>query len=93
MTTSKKSNRMNKRGEIIILTIGAILLISSIVAGGLYSEKIVSKFRYIGDCNIMTVYDSAKCNVNDIKEEYKVNFEDKEIALSKGYKEADCNFK
>ena len=76
-----------------VIILSGILLVTSLIVGGIYSEGIISKYQYVGDANSSIVYDSAKCSLEDIKVENRIFFNNKEEALSKGFHDAVCNFR
>lgn len=84
---------MQKRGQLetTAVVIGVVLLLSSLVAGGIYSEKIISANRYVGDKESKLVYDMSRCDVSNIPKENKVSFENLNDAFAGGYYEAPCN--
>lgn len=86
---------MKKRGQLetTAVVIGVVLLISSLVAGGIYSEKIISVNRYVGDKESNLVYDMSNCDVSHILKENKVPFSSLDASLKEGYYEASCNKK
>lgn len=84
---------MKKRGQLetLAVVVGVVVLLTSIVAGGIYSEKIISNNRYIGDKDSNLVYDLSKCDISNILKSNRVPFSSIDEALRDGYYEAPCN--
>lgn len=95
MAKQKVYNPMQKRGQLetTALIIGVVIILSSLVAGGIYSEKIISANRYVGDKSTYLVYDMSNCDISQILKENKVPFDSLDEALKEGYYEAPCNKK
>jgi len=96
MRQNKKDSKwclMNKRGQLetLAVVVGVVVLLTSVVAGGIYSEKIISNNRYVGDKDSNLVYDLSKCDISNVLKSNRVPFTSIDEALKDGYYEAPCN--
>jgi len=83
------SNQMKKRSQGEIL--GALVLLSLVIVGGIGGYKIISENRYVGDKTTMQYYDLKKCDISSIPKENIVNLNDINEAKEYEYVPASCS--
>lgn len=79
---------MNKKGqtEIVLGTIGLIIVISGLVIGSITA---VENNRYFGDSITNLIYDKTKCDINQYtKPENQIRFDSLNEAHKRGYNDS-----